>query len=203
MINLRIARSEDAEGILAIYTPYVEETNVTFDYDVEEAKVFCRQIDAVQNEFPWIIAEHEGKIIGYSYAKKHRDRAAYRWCAESSIYVHNDFQGRGLAKLLYEALLEILSQQNVINVYAGIAQPNESSTMFHIKLGFTPVGVYKKVGFKNNQWHDVLWVCRILKKHPETPEEYVPFSNEKLRAYASEILAEKQKQLNASAKNGK
>ncbi len=202
MINLRIARSEDAEGILAIYTPYVKETNVTFDYDVEEAKVFCQQIDEMLIEFPWIIAEYEGKIVGYSYAKKHRDRTAYRWCAESSIYVHNDYQGRGLAKLLYEALLEILNHQNVINVYAGIAQPNESSTMFHIKLGFTPVGVYKKVGYKNNQWHDVLWVHRILKKHPETPEEYVPFSDMHIKAHAETILSDKQKQLNTSASNG-
>lgn len=202
MINIRLARSEDAEGVLAIYTPYVEETNITFDYDVEEAKIFCQKIDEMLEEFPWIIAEHRGKIVGYAYAKKHRDRTAYRWCAESSIYVHNDYQGRGLAKLLYEALLEALNTQNVINVYAGIAQPNESSTMFHIKMGFTPVGVYKKVGYKNGQWHDVLWVHRSLKKHPEKPEEYIPFLNAEVREKTLQILAEKQSILNSPASNG-
>lgn len=196
MIKLRIAQSEDADGILSIYTPYVEETNVTFDYDVEEAKVFCQKIDEMLVEFPWVIAEHEGKVIGYSYAKRHRDRVAYNWCAESSIYVHEDYQGKGLAKLLYEALLEILNAQNTINVYAGIAQPNEGSTMFHVKMGFTPVGVYKKVGFKNNQWHDVLWVHKILTKHPEKPEKYLPFSNNEVRRKAEEIIAVKQEILN-------
>lgn len=199
MIKLRIARSEDDEGILSIYTPYVEETNVTFDYDVEEAKVFCQKIDEMLLEFPWIIAEDKGKVVGYAYAKRHRDRVAYNWCAESSIYVHEDYQGKGVAKLLYEALLEILSAQNTINVYAGIAQPNESSTMFHVKMGFTPVGVYKKVGFKNGQWHDVLWVHRILLKHPGTPKAYIPFSDKEIRAKAEEIISEKQAQLNATA----
>lgn len=192
MIKLRIAESGDAEGVLSIYTPYVTETSVTFDYDVEEAKVFCQKIDEMLKEFPWVIAEHEGRIIGYAYAKRHRDRAAYNWCAESSIYVHADFHGKGLAKLLYEALLEILEAQNTINVYAGIAQPNEGSTMFHIKMSFTPVGVYKKVGFKNHQWHDVLWVHKLLKKHVEEPEEFIPFSNPKIRAIAEDIIVQKQ-----------
>lgn len=193
MIKLRIARSDDGEGILSIYTPYVEETNVTFDYDVEEAKVFCQKIDDMLLEFPWIIAEHEGNVIGYSYAKRHRDRVAYNWCAESAIYVHQDYQGKGLAKLLYEALLEILEAQNTVNVYAGIAQPNEGSTMFHIKMGFTPVGVYKKVGFKNNQWHDVLWVHKTLSKHPEPPEQYISFSDAEMLKKAQEIIESKQK----------
>jgi phosphinothricin acetyltransferase len=196
MIKLRIARSDDADGVLSIYTPYVKETNVTFDYDVEEAKVFCQKIDEMTDEFPWIIAEHNGKIVGYSYAKRHRDRAAYDWCAESSIYVHEDYQGKGLAKLLYEALLEILETQNTINVYAGIAQPNEGSTMFHIKMGFTPVGVYKKVGFKNNQWHDVLWVHKTLVKHPENPKAYIKFSKPEIRNNAESIISGKEKILN-------
>lgn len=196
MIKLRIASSDDAEGVLSIYTPYVEETNVTFDYDVEEAKVFCQQIDEMTEEFPWIIAEHEGKIIGYSYAKKHRDRTAYNWCAESSIYVHEEYQGKGLAKILYEALLEILETQNTINVYSGIAQPNEGSTMFHIKMGYTPVGVYKKVGFKNNQWHDVLWVNRVLTKHPEAPKQYIKFSDPTIRSNAETIIKSKEEALN-------
>lgn len=196
MIKLRLASSEDADGVLSIYTPYVEETNVTFDYDVDEAKVFCQKIDEMLTEYPWIIAEHEGKIIGYAYAKKHRDRVAYNWCSESSIYVHQDFQGKGLAKLLYEALLEILETQNMINVYAGIAQPNESSTMFHIKMGFTPVGVYKRVGFKNNQWHDVLWVHKTLIKHVETPKDFIPFSDHEIRSKAEEIISSKQGVLN-------
>lgn len=198
MIKLRIARSVDAEGVLSIYTPNVKETSVTFDYDAEEAKVFCQNIEAILDEFPWIIAEYEGRIIGYAYARKHRDRAAYRWCAESSIYIHSEYQGKGLAKILYEALLDILQAQNIINVYSGIAQPNENSTMFHIKMGFTPVGVYKRVGFKNNQWHDVLWVHKVLTKHVEVPSEYIPFSNSGLKQKAENILEEKQEVLNTA-----
>jgi len=196
MIKLRLASSKDADGVLSIYTPYVEETDVTFDYDVDEAKVFCQKIDKMLAEFPWIIAKHDGKIVGYAYAKKHRDREAYKWCAESAIYVHHDYQGKGLAKLLYEALLEILEAQNTINVYAGIAQPNEGSTMFHIKMSFTPVGVYKKVGYRNSQWYDVLWVHKTLVKHVKEPKPFIPFSDKEIRAKAQDIINSKQEVLN-------
>jgi L-amino acid N-acyltransferase YncA len=201
MIELRVARKEDAEGMLSIYAPYVADTNVTFDYEVTEAETYCMQVEKVLEDYPWLIAENNGKIIGYTYARKHRERAAYQWCCESSVYVHEDYQGKGIAKQLYEALQEILVKQNMINMYAGIAQPNENSTMFHVRMGFTPVGVYKKVGFKNGQWHDVLWVHKTLIKHPANPLPVIKFSDPAVRETVNDILAAKTKVLN-STENG-
>lgn len=192
MIKLRVARGEDAEGILAIFAPYVGEANVTFDYEVDEAEIFCRQIEELLDEYPWLVAEDDGKVIGYAYAKQHRERTAYQWCAESTVFFHQDYQGQGIAKELYEALLQVLTKQNYINLYAGIAQPNEGSTMFHVKMGFTPVGVYKKVGFKNDQWYDVLWVHRILVKHPTPPQPVVKFSDPAIQTATLEILKAKE-----------
>lgn len=201
MIELRVARKEDVPGMLAIYAPYVTDTDVTSDFEVTEAEVYCTQIEKVLEDYPWLVAEAGGKIIGYSYAKKHRERAAYEWCCESSVYVHEDYQGRGVAKQLYEALQEILVKQNMVNVYAGIAQPNENSTMFHVRMGYTPVGVYKKVGFNNGQWHDVLWVHKTLIKHPANPLPVLKFSDPTVAEAVNGILASKINALN-STENG-
>lgn len=198
MIKLRIAQSDDVEGILAIYAPFVGETNVTFDYDVEEAQIFCEQLDTVIKDYPWLIAEENGKIIGYAYAKQYKERSAYQWCATTTVYFHQDYQGQGLAKELYDGLMEILAHQNFINLYAGIAQPNEASTMFHVKMGFTPVGVYKKVGFKNGQWHDVLWVHKILTKHPAEPKEVIQFSEPAVQEFTKAVLKRKEEIINAA-----
>jgi L-amino acid N-acyltransferase YncA len=192
MFSLRVARKEDAESILSIYTPFLEDTNTTFDYEVEEASAFTQRIENLLVEFPWLIVEVDGKAVGYAYAKKHRERTAYQWSAESTVYVQEEYQGNGLARAVYEALLEILTEQKYVNIYSGIAQPNESSTMFHVKMGYTPVGVYKKVGYKNGQWYDVVWLHRTLIKHPENPEPIIKFSDPVIQAKVGQILASKQ-----------
>jgi L-amino acid N-acyltransferase YncA len=192
MFSLRVARKEDAESILSIYTPFLEDANTTFDYEVGEASAFTQRIESLLVDFPWLIIEVEGKAVGYAYAKEHRERAAYQWSAESTVYVQEEYQGKGMARAIYEALLEILTEQKYVNVYSGIAQPNESSTMFHVKMGYTPVGVYKKVGYKNGQWYDVVWLHRTLLKHPENPEPIIKFSDPAIQAKVQQILASKQ-----------
>lgn len=188
MISLRVARKEDAEGILAIYSPFVKNTTISFEYEVSEAANYATKVEALLLDFPWLIAEAGGVIVGYAYASKHRDRPGYAWSAESSIYVHDDYMRKGIATVLYNALLEILTAQNYVNLYAGIAQPNEGSTMFHVKLGFTPVGVYKKVGYKNGSWVDVVWLHRTLLKHPAEPKPTIAFSNPAIQSKTQEIL---------------
>ncbi len=188
MISLRVARKEDAEGILAIYSPFVKNTTISFEYEVSEAANYATKVEALLIDFPWLIAEAGGVIVGYAYASKHRDRPGYAWSAESSIYVHDDYMRKGIATVLYNALLEILTAQNYVNLYAGIAQPNEGSTMFHVKLGFTPVGVYKKVGYKNGSWVDVVWLHRTLLKHPAEPAPTIAFSNPAIQSKTQEIL---------------
>lgn len=188
MISLRVARKEDAEGILAIYSPFVKNTTVSFEYEVSDVSDYATKVEELLINFPWLIVEADGVIVGYAYASKHRDRPGYAWSAESSIYVHDDFMRKGIATVLYNALFEILAAQNLINVYAGIAQPNEGSTMFHVKMGFTPVGVYKKVGYKNGSWVDVVWLHRTLLKHPAEPKATIPFSNPAIQSRTQEIL---------------
>lgn len=188
MISLRVARKEDAEGILAIYSPFVKNTTVSFEYEVSDVSNYATKIEELLINFPWLIAEADGVIVGYAYASKHRDRPGYAWSAESSIYVHDDFMRKGIATVLYNALFEILAAQNFINLYAGIAQPNEGSTMFHVKMGFTPVGVYKKVGYKNGNWVDVVWLHRTLLKHPAEPKAIIAFSSPAIQSNTQEIL---------------
>jgi len=200
MIRIRFANRNDAEGILAIYAPYIKESSVTFEYEVEEAAKFCEKIEHVLEDYPWLVAEKNGIIIGYAYATRHRDRSAYQWCAESSIYVHSDYAGNRVGSILYETLHEILIKQNIVNLYAGIAQPNEPSTMFHIRMGFTPVGVYKKVGYKNGQWHDVVWVHKTLIKHNDHPAPPVKFSDAALAPVVQQILDKKTAELNNNSK---
>jgi phosphinothricin acetyltransferase len=110
--------------------------------------------------------------------------------------VHSDYAGKRVGSVLYEALHEILIKQNIINLYAGIAQPNEPSTMFHIRMGFTPVGVYKKVGFKNGQWHDVVWVHKTLVKHVTQPSTPIKFSDPALAPIVQQVLEAKTAELN-------
>lgn len=188
MISLRVARKEDAEGILAIYSPFVKNTTTSFEYEVSEAVDYMQKMEELMITYPWLVAEADGMIVGYTYASKHRDRIAYQWSAESSIYIHADYIGQGLASTLYNALFDILAAQNLVNLYAGIAQPNEESTMFHVKMGFTPVGVYKKVGYKNGNWIDVVWLHRTLLKHPAEPKTPLAFSTPEIQAKTNELL---------------
>ncbi|MGV3599392.1 MAG: GNAT family N-acetyltransferase [Bacteroidota bacterium] len=188
MISLRVARKEDADGILAIYSPFVKNTNTSFEYEVSEAADYMKRMEELMVKYPWLVAEVDGVVVGYTYASKHRDRIAYQWSAESSIYIHADYIGQGLASTLYNVLFDILAAQNLVNLYAGIAQPNEESTMFHVKMGFTPVGVYKKVGYKNGNWIDVVWLHRTLIKHPAEPKAPLAFSAPEIQAKTQELL---------------
>lgn len=170
-MHIRFIQPEDAEAVLAIYAPYILDTAITFETIVPSLKEFTERIEQYTRKYPWLVAEEEGKIIGYAYAGKHRDREAYQWCVESSVYINKDFHGRGIAKALYERLFELLKASGFINVYAGITQPNEPSNRLHERMGFTPVGIYKRIGYKLGQWHDVLWMSLSLEEHRLSPEE--------------------------------
>jgi L-amino acid N-acyltransferase YncA len=108
-------------------------------------------------------------VIGYAYVSKHRDREAYQWCVESSVYVLEDYHQKGIAKELYSHLFEILRNRGYINVYAGITLPNPKSYSFHTRMGFEPVGVYKNIGYKLGQWHDVAWLVKTINEHTDDP----------------------------------
>lgn len=154
MVNVRAASQTDATAILGIYAPYVERTAISFETDVPTVEAFAERIDA---RYPWLVAEVDGRVAGYAYAGPHRTRSAYRWCAEVSTYVDETYHRRGVARLLYSELFDELRAAGFVNAYAGIVLPNEASVGLHESLGFEPIGIYRRIGFKMGRWHDVGW----------------------------------------------
>ena len=176
-ISIRIAEEKDAAAMLAIYAPLVANTTITFEYEIPSINDFAARILQYLKDYPWLVCEHGTTLIAYAYAGKHRERKAYQWSAESSIYVGESFRGNGYGKKLYEVLFRLLKEQGLINVYAGITQPNERSVYFHRSCGFTEVGIYKNVGYKLSGWHDVLWMHKALSEYPLRPVSPIPFSD--------------------------
>lgn len=175
-IIIRPIEMSDAEKVLEIYRPFIENSNITFEYTVPNLNEWKERIETVTQQFPWLVAELEGEIVGYAYAAKHRDRIAYSWCCEASVYLSDKSQGKGLAKMLYDKLFEILKVQGYINVYAILTSPNPKSEKFHENFGFDDVGRFHKAGFKFDKWHNTRWMQLHLSEHSVPPREIIPFS---------------------------
>lgn len=166
---IRPVNISDAEAVLNIYKPYIENTSITFEMTVPGVEEFAARIKTYTERYPWLVAEDGGRVIGYAYATKHREREAYQWCVESSVYVMNEYHHTGIAKELYSKLFDILKSYGHVNVYAGITLPNEKSVSFHTKMGFEPVGVYRNIGYKLGKWHDVFWMVKTINEHGNNP----------------------------------
>lgn len=172
MINIRSAQPADAECLLAIYAPYVLDTAITFEYDVPSVEEFRSRIENTLAKYPYLVAEKDGKILGYAYAGVFKGRAAYNHCVETSIYVDLSCQGKGIGKALYEALEEQLKQQGILNVNACISwidTPNQylthQSPEFHAHLGYEKVAHFHLCGYKFNQWFDMIWMEKMIGEH--------------------------------------
>jgi phosphinothricin acetyltransferase len=155
--HIRLATPDDAEAIQRIYAPIVLETAISFELVPPTVDEMRRRILKTLEHLPWLVYEHDGAVIGYAYASRHRERAAYQWCADLSAYVHEQWRGRGVGRALYRSLFDLLRAQGYYNVYAGIALPNPGSVALHEALGMRSVGVYEHVGYKFGRWHDVGW----------------------------------------------
>lgn len=129
-----------------------------------------QRIEKALTQYPWLVIEEGGRILGYTYATGHRDRMAYQWSADVSVYVHQQARRRGIARRLYTALLRILRQSGYFNAYAGIALPNQGSVSLHEAMGFTQVAVYEQVGYKHGVWRDVGWWHLSLGEHLTSPD---------------------------------
>ena len=168
-LYIRPATPEDAKEIQSIYAPIVTDTAVSFEADPPGVEEMERRIVECSEHRPWLVCDLEDAIAGYAYAAKHRERPAYQWSVEVSVYVLEWFRRLGIGRALYTSLLEILNLQGFNNVYAGVALPNPASVALHESLGFKPVGVYEKAGFKLGAWHDVGWWCLALREHDKRP----------------------------------
>jgi L-amino acid N-acyltransferase YncA len=172
VITIRPARFDDAPVIAAIYAPFVAETPISFETEAPSADQIAERMRSGSGHFPWLVAEDgEGQIAGYAYGTRFRERAAYRFAVETTVYVAPNLQRRGIGRQLYDALLEILIGQGFTQAIAAITLPNPASVRLHEVVGFQPAGVYRAVGFKLGGWHSVGIWQRPLRAPAETPEE--------------------------------
>jgi L-amino acid N-acyltransferase YncA len=152
---IRIARAEDAQAIHAIYAPAVDDTAITFETEHPGVEAMRQRIITRLQHYPWLVWEENGQVLAYAYATRFRERAAYDWIAETSIYVHADARRRGIARKLYNALLDVMRLQGINQAVGVITLPGDISVALHEAMGFTPAGVWRKAGYKLGRWWDV------------------------------------------------
>ena len=172
---IRFAREEDLTQILEIYGPYVTETTASFEYTVPTATVFTQRYRDITEQFPWLVWEEQGQILGYAYGSAPFERAAYQWCAETSIYLRPSARGRGIGKALYAALENLLKRQGYRVIYAIITSENRDSLEFHRKLGYVTVAQMPGCGYKFGKELGVVWMEKrlIFDKYPgEKPAQW-------------------------------
>lgn len=168
-VRIRSATESDAAALLAIYRPHVEDSAVSFELEVPGVEEFAGRIRRGVSDYRWLVAERDGRCVGYAYASRLRDRPAYRWSIEVSAYVQPEHHRRGIGAALYSILLDDLAERGFCQAFACIALPNPGSLAFHEHFGFRPVGVFHAVGRKFGRWHDVAWLQRTL--NPEPPQD--------------------------------
>lgn len=181
--RIRLASEKDAAELLSIYTPYIEKTAITFEIEVPTVEEFAGRIRNTLEKYPYLVAEENGRIVGYAYASPFKSRAAYDWSVETSIYVRMGEQSRGIGSALYAVLEEILAEQNITNVNACIAQPEvpdeyltNQSVEFHTRKGYSMVGRFHNCANKFNRWYHMVWMEKMIGEHKENPESFIPFS---------------------------
>lgn len=174
--TIRLAGPDDAAALAAIYAPAVAGRATSFEVEPPDAAEMARRVERLLPRTPWLVLDEGGVVAGYAYASPHRDRAAYQWSVEVSAYVAAHAHRRGVGRALYRALFAALTLQGFRNAYAGITLPNDASVGLHVALGFTPVGVYRGVGYKRGAWHDVAWYERALAPRDADPAPPVPLA---------------------------
>lgn len=154
---IRLAKGSDVEHILNIYKPYILQSSISFERQIPSLEEFQQRFDEYTAIYPWLVSEVEGRIVGYAYASPHRERRSYFWSTEVTVYVDQKYQRNKVGSSLYCSLFQLLKHQGFRNAIAGVTLPNPSSEAIHQSLGFSKIGIYKNVGFKFGQWHDVAW----------------------------------------------
>ena len=175
--SIRLAGPKDARQMLDIYGPVVLKTAISFELETPSEEAFCRRIAETLLRLPWLVCLFQNRVVGYAYAAPFRNREGYRWSVEVSVYVGEEFRGRGMASALYTSLLEGLRILGYFNAYAGISLPNPASVNLHERMGFKPVGVFPSVGFKLGRWHDVGFWRLTLEEHAAEPSPPKPLEH--------------------------
>ena len=173
-MKIRSAQLKDVERLLEIYAYYVINTAITFEYDVPSVRDFEQRIEKTLAAYPYLVAEEDGRIVGYAYAGPFVGRAAYSHSCELSIYLDHDARRRGYGRALYEAMEAELKSRGILNLYACIGDPvredeylTHGSERFHSRMGFTKVGEFHRCGRKFNRWYNMIWMEKIIGEHSE------------------------------------
>lgn len=172
---IRQATVDDALELLSIYAQYIA-TSITFESTLPDQDEFKRRIRDISKQYPYVVCEESGAIVGYAYAYRYRERQAYQWSAELSAYLSRNFTSRGIGKKLSRILIEILKLQGVRNVYGCVALPNDKSEGLLGSLGFSVAGTYHNAGYKDGGWHDVRWFEKQISEYGHAPKPIIPIS---------------------------
>lgn len=197
-IRIRTATLKDAKCLSEIYAPYVKETAISFEYEVPSPEEFQRRIEKIQKHYPYLVAECDGEIAGYAYVSAFHERAAYAWCAETSIYIEKRYRKMGIGRKLYDALESICREMGILNLYACIAYPEtedeyltKNSVKFHEHLGYRLIGEFRQCGYKFDRWYNMVWMEKMIGVHGKDQmpvrklEEILAFSGEEKRGSGS------------------
>ena len=163
-MEIRTAVTEDANQVLEIYTPVVQNTAISFELNVPSIHEISKRIDTYTKSHEWIVAEISGTVWGYAYATPHRSREAYKHSVETSVYIRDESREKGIGKKLYRELFSKLKDKGFHCAFAGIALPNAASEALHQSVGFKPIGIFEEIGFKHNTWHNVSWWQRRIEQ---------------------------------------
>jgi len=171
MLKVRDASADDAEACAAIYAPYVTDTAISFETEPPKPAEMAERIAAAVRTHAWIVLEDAGRVVGYAYGGPYKSREAYRWSCEVSVYVERGRRRTGSGRVLYDALLARLAERGFRTAVAGMTLPNDASEGLHQALGFEPIGVSRRIGWKHGAWHDVAWTQRTIAIGDEPPAE--------------------------------
>lgn len=177
MAVIRKAEKHDIPAILQIYSPYIKNTSVSFEYEVPSLKEFTLRFEKITKQFPWLVCEIDGVPAGYAYASKAFERAAYQWDADISVYIDQNFHRKGIAMAFYQCIEQFLVMQGYYHLYAGVTGGNQNSIRFHQSLGFSQFAVYRNCGYKLGAWHHVIWFEKDLQKLNDAPILPIAFSS--------------------------
>ena len=194
---IRFATPADAGHILEVYGPYVLHTANTFEYVIPTVEEFRSRIDKISAQYPYLVCEVDGRIVGYAYGSTHRERMGYSWCAEATVYLAEAHHRKGIARALYTALFAMMKEQGYYSIYVSILCTNTPSVAFHKSMGFEEIGIFKNIGNKLGQWHSNNWMQLFLEEHndnPPLPKKISEISDRKIEevlAVANQQLADK------------
>lgn len=171
-MTIRTATMADVPRLVEIYGYYVENTAISFEYDIPSVEEFSNRVQKTLKNYPYLVVEEDGKVWGFVYGGAFVGRAAYRHSCELTIYLDYEARGRGYGRKLYETMEELLKAQGILNLYVCVADPivedeylTKNSERFHTRLGFSKIGVFHKCGYKFNRWYNIIWMEKIIGEH--------------------------------------